>query len=133
MAGIKYDPQQEAYELNYVLWDKDVTVRFYVEEQQEIIDALTDIAQMLDKINRNKKKIAEIILRDGWAGGKKSAEGGAEGLEKSLFIDSCSVELDEDIGIVISLLLGSDDGSLKGLLSVELGEDSGLEFIGWAE
>lgn len=133
MTGINYNAEQEAFELDYELWDKQVVVRFYVEDQQEIMDDLADIAKMLDKVNRNKQKIAEVILRDNWAGSKKYLAESRESFVKGLYIDSCSVEIDEDMGIVVGLLVGGSEGSLKGLLSIELGEDSGLEILGWAE
>ena len=90
MNQIKYNEKEEAFEISYKLWEKDVTIRFYVENQQEIMDNFSEIAQKLDKLNRNKKKIAEIISDEGYYGGL------SETLENGLQITSTYIDIDED-------------------------------------
>lgn len=123
MNQIQYNEKQEAYEITYKLWEKEVIIRFYVEEQQEIMDNFSEIAQKLDKVNRNKKKIAEIIADEGYYGGA------SETLAESLQITSAYVDVDED-GVVVCFNVDSTDGYLPPL-SMELGVDNGIEIVGW--
>lgn len=122
MNQIKYNEKEEAFEITYKLWENDVTVRFYVEEQQEIMDNFSEIAQKLDKLNRNKKKIAEIIADDGYYGGL------SETLADCLQITSAYIDVDDD-GVVVCFNVDSTDGYLQPL-SMELGVDNGIEVVG---
>lgn len=122
MNQIRYNEKEEAYEITYRLWDNEVTVRFYVEEQQEIMDNFSEIAQKLDKLNRNKKKIAEIISDEGYYGGL------SETLAECLQITSAYVDVDED-GVVVCFNVDSTDGYLVPL-TMELGTDNGIEVTG---
>lgn len=122
MSKIKYNEKEEAFEISYKLWDNDVTVRFYVEEEAEIMDNFSEIAQKLDKINRNKKKIAEIISDEGYYGGI------SETLADNLQITSAYIDIDED-GVVVCFNVDSTDGYLTPL-SIELGYDNGIEVTG---
>lgn len=122
MNQIQYNEKEEAYEITYRLWDNEVTVRFYVEEQQEIMDNFSEIAQKLDKLNRNKKKIAEIISDEGYYGGL------SETLAECLQITSAYVDVDED-GVVVCFNVDSTDGYLVPL-TMELGTDNGIEVTG---
>lgn len=122
MNQIHYNEKEEAYEITYKLWENDVIVRFYVEEQQEIMDNFSEIAQKLDKLNRNKKKIAEIISDEGYYGGL------SETLSESLQITSAYVDVDED-GVVVCFNVDSTDGYLVPL-TMELGADNGIEVTG---
>ena len=122
MNQIQYNEKEEAYEITYKLWDNEVTVRFYVEEQQEIMDNFSEIAQKLDKLNRNKKKIAEIISDEGYYGGL------SETLAECLQITSAYVDVDED-GVVVCFNVDSTDGYLVPL-TMELGADNGIEVTG---
>lgn len=123
MSQIKYNEKEEAFEISYKMWENDVTVRFYVEEEAEIMDNFSEIAQKLDKVNRNKKKIAEIIADDGYY------SGASEILEGCLQITSAYIDIDED-GVVVCFYVDSTDGYLKPL-SMELGYDNGIEIVGW--
>lgn len=120
---IQYNEKQEAYEITYKLWEKEIIIRFYVEEQQEIMDNFSEIAQKLDKVNRDKKNIAEIIADEGYY------SGASETLAESLQITSAYVDIDED-GVVVCFCVESTDGYLAPL-SVELGVDSDIEIVGW--
>lgn len=122
MNQIKYNEKEEAFEITYKLWEKNVTIRFYVEEQQEIMDNFSEIAQKLDKVNRNKKKIAEIISDEGYYGGL------SETLAENLQITSAYIDIDED-GVVVCFNVDSTDGYLQPL-SMELGADNGIEVVG---
>jgi len=123
MNHIKYNEKEEAFEITYKLWENEVTVRFYVEEQQEIMDNFSEIAQKLDKVNRNKKKIAEIIISEGYY------DGFSETLADSLQITSAYIDIDED-GVVVCFYVDNIDGDLTPL-SMELGTDNGIEIVGW--
>lgn len=123
MNQIKYNEKEEAFEITYKLWDNETTIRFYVEEQQEIMDNFSEIAQKLDKVNRNKKKIAEIIADEGYYGGL------SETLAECLQITSAYVDVDED-GVVVCFDVYSTDGYLAPL-SMELGTDNSIEVLGW--
>lgn len=120
--NLKYNEKEEAFEITYKLWENDVTVRFYVEEQQEIMDNFSEIAQKLDKVNRNKKKIAEIIAGEGYY------DGFSETLADNLQVTSAYIDVDED-GVVVCFNVDSADGYLQPL-SMELGADNGIEVTG---
>lgn len=122
MGQIKYNKKEEAFEISYKLWEREVTVRFYVEEESEIMDNFSEIAQKLDKLNRNKKKIAEIIADEGYY------SGASEILADCLQITSAYIDIDED-GVVICFNVDSTDGYLTPL-SMELGYDNGIEVTG---
>lgn len=133
MDGLKYNEMQEAYEIKYTLWDKDdITVRLYFEDQQEILDRISDIAIKLDKINRNRKKVTEILIRDGWINKAIIGSATAEDVEKTLYITSASVEADED-GMILSVNIACEKEYLKAEISVELVWDDSLEVVGWLE
>lgn len=123
MDQIHYNEKQEAYEITYKLWEKEVIIRFYVEEQQEIMDNFSEIAQKLDKVNRDKRNIAEIIADEGYY------SGASETLADSLQITSAYVDVDED-GVVLCFYVDSTDGYLPPL-SIELGVDNDIEIVGW--
>lgn len=122
MNQIKYNEKEEAFEIIYKLWEKDVIVRFYVENQQEIMDNFSEIAQKLDRLNRNQKKIAEIISDEGYYGGL------SETLADSMKITSAYIDVDDD-GVVVCFNVDSTDGYLQPL-SIELGTDNGIEIVG---
>lgn len=133
MDGLKYNEKQEAYEIKYTLWDKDdITVRLYFEDKQEILDRISDIAIKLDKINRNRKKVTEVLIRDGWIKKASIGTATAEEVEKTLYITSASVEADED-GMILSVNIACEKEYLKAEISVELVWDDSLEVVGWLE
>lgn len=124
MSRIKYNEKEEAFEISYKLWENEVTVRFYVEEESEIMDNFSEIAQKLDKLNRNKKKISEIIADEGYY------DGFSETLSDNIQITSAYVDIDED-GVVVCFNVDSRDGYLSPL-AMELGIDNGIEVVGWS-
>lgn len=134
MSGIKYNEEQEAYELEYTLWGGQVRVLFYVDSENEIMDGLTEIADKLERINRNKDKIAAVIMREGWY-----EKGSFPMLDEKKFSDSLSiadafVDMEEDDGMnaaVIRFIVTSSEGYLKGRLAVEIETDNGMEIVGW--
>ncbi|SDA12286.1 hypothetical protein SAMN02910447_00570 [Ruminococcus sp. YE71] len=128
MSQIKYNEKQEAFELPYKLWDKDVTVLFYVEEEQEIMDNIAVIADALAKVDRNLEKIAEVILRDAKGCGKLRPD--PKEFSKALSITDTFVELDEG-EVYIRFVVADSSGYLKDRLELEYGESIGVEVIGW--
>ena len=65
MSNIKYNEQEEAFELPYKLWDETRIVRFYVESEDEIMQNLKGIAEKLAKLDGSRKQIAELLIDDG--------------------------------------------------------------------
>lgn len=134
MSGIKYNEEQEAYELEYSLWGNQVRVLFYVDSENEIMNGLSEIADKLERINRNKSKIAAVIMREGW-----HEKGRFPMLDEKRFSDSLSiadafVDMEEDDGMnaaVIRFIVTSSEGYLKGRLAVEIETDNGMEIVGW--
>ena len=66
MSNIKYNEKEEAYELPYKLWGTTQTVRFYTENEEDIMKNLSEIAKKLDKLDGSKNTIAEMIIDDGY-------------------------------------------------------------------
>ena len=66
MDKIKYNEKHEAYEITYNVWGKPTLVLFFTDDQQEILDNLSEIAVKLDKINSRKAKFAEIMIEGKW-------------------------------------------------------------------
>ena len=123
MNKIKYNEKEEAYEIVYKIWEKDMTVRFYVEEQEDIMENISDIAAKLDRLNRSKSSVAQIIADEGYY------EGAAETLEKGMMLVKAYVDIDDD-GVVLCFSVNSNDGYLRNPLSLEL-YDNEFEVLGW--
>lgn len=115
MSNIKYNEEQEAYELPYKLWDEMMTVRFYTESEDDIMKNISAIAMKLETINGGKKKLARIIVDEGMY------EGAADILAKQLTMNSIYVDIDED-EIVVCFVVSSNDGYMSDL-NIELYED----------
>lgn len=125
MNKIQYNEEQEAFEITYKLWDKDMTVRFYTEDQQAIMDNISEIAQKLEAVNGGKRRIAEVISEEGYY------EGDAKTLEENLVLSSVYADIDED-GVVICFTADSSDGYLTPV-SVELMGDNEFEATGYVD
>ncbi len=128
MSQIIYNEEQEAYELPYQLWDGDVTVLFYVEDEQEIMDNIANIADALEKVNRNREKIAEVILRDRKNPAKLKPE--LKKFAEGISLTDVFVDLDEG-EVYIRFVVADQSGYLKDKLEMEFGESIGVEIIGW--
>ncbi|MBQ8967774.1 hypothetical protein [Ruminococcus sp.] len=126
MDKIRYNEEQEAFEIDYQLWGKSVTVLFYMEDQQEIIGNISEIADLLGRLDRNKKRIAEIIKRDGRYDKKKFPLLTSAEIEEQMKIESAFVDMDED-GIVLGATAVTDNGALGEGVMVELLSDGSLE------
>lgn len=126
MDKIRYNEEQEAFEIDYELWGKTVTVLLYMEEQEEIMENLADIADKLAKLDRNKQRIAEIVKRDGRYDKKRFPLLTAAELEAEMVIESAFVDMDED-GAVLGVTVVTENGSLGEGVMVELVGDGGLE------
>ena len=126
MDKIGYNEEQEAFEIDYELWGKTVTVLFYMEEQAEIIASLSEIADKLGKLDRNKQKIAEVIKRDGCYDKKKFPLLTIAELDSQMEIESAFVDKDED-GVVLGATVTTANGSLGEGVMVEVLEDDALE------
>lgn len=122
MNKIKYNEKEEAFEIVYKIWSKDITVRFYVDSQDEIMKNISEIALQLEKVGNSRQEIARIVAEEGYY------EGAVETLEKSIEVTYAYVDIDED-GVVICMTVTSADGYLKPL-AVEL-LDSDFEVTGW--
>ncbi|MDE5763560.1 MAG: hypothetical protein K2N49_02565 [Ruminococcus sp.] len=112
MSNIRYNEEQEAFELPYKLWGSMITVRFYTDSEDDIMNNLSDIAVKLETVNGGKKKIAQIAADEGYY------EGSAETLAKNIILKNIYVDIDED-EIVVVFDISSKDGYMK-TLAVEL-------------
>lgn len=106
MSNIRYNEEQEAYELPYKLWEKSIIVRFYTDSEESILDNLSEIAVKLETINGSKKRLARMIADEG------IYEGAGETLAKELVMDSIYVDIDEG-EIVVCFVVSSSDGYMK--------------------
>lgn len=103
MSNIKYNEQQEAFELPYKLWDNMITVRFYAESENDIMKNLSSIAGQLETVNGGKSAIASLISDEGLYNGDDDA------LKDFLCLESIYVDIDED-EIVVCFTVSSNDG-----------------------
>ena len=126
MDKIRYNEEQEAFEIEYSIWDKPVNVLFYMEDQQDIIDNISDIADKLGRIERNRTRIAEIIKRDGKYDKKKFPLITSAEIEKIMAVESAFVDEDDD-GLVLSVSINAKNGALGEGVMVELLGDGSLE------
>ncbi|MCR5075432.1 MAG: hypothetical protein K6A79_06490 [Ruminococcus sp.] len=124
MSNIKYNEQEEAFELPYKLWDETRIVRFYVESEDEIMQNLKGIAEKLAKLDGSRKQIAEILIDDGFYEG-----GDAEALAKILEMNNPYVDLD-DGELIVCFDAGTNDGYMKDFVNIELFGDI-FEITGW--
>ena len=123
--NITYDPKEEAYELPYKIWDEDVTVRFYVDEQQEIFDNLSAVAEMLGKVDANKYKIAGVLADDKYF----SEDETADNLQQHISVDSLYFDIDGD-ELTLCMTVASRDSYFFDKINIEIGSDGGIEVTG---
>ncbi|MCQ2459391.1 MAG: hypothetical protein MJ081_03350 [Ruminococcus sp.] len=126
MSNIRYNEQEEAFELPYKLWDNAVTVRFYVDSEEDIMNNLSAVAQKLAAVDGGKIKAAELLIDEGWYEG-----GNPEALAKLMKIQNVYVDIDDE-DIVVCFETGTDDGYMKSYVHVELFGDL-FEITGWTE
>lgn len=106
MSNIKYNSEQEAFELPYKLWNNMVTIRFYTESEEDITGNISEIAMKLETINGGKKKIAELIAAEGLY------RGNVDFLKKVIRIDDIYADIDDD-GITFCFTVSSEDGYME--------------------
>lgn len=121
MSNLKYNKDEEAFELPYKIWDTMMTVRFYADSEGDIMQNLSEIAMKLETINGGKGKLSRILADDG------IYEGASESLAKAITIDDIYADIDED-GIVFCFTVSSADGYMKPQ-SIEL-YDEEFEIVG---
>ena len=126
MSNIKYNEQEEAFELPYKLWNEDMTVRFYTESEETIINNLKDIAKKLARLDGGRSTVAGMLIDDGFYEG-----GDAEALARILKLRSVYVDIDEE-ETVVCFNTGTDDGFMQGDVHVELFGEL-FEITGWVE
>ncbi len=124
MSNIKYNEHEEAFELPYKIWGNTQTVRFYVEEEAEIMKNLSVIAEKLAKVDGAKSQIAGILIDEGYYEG-----GSVDALANILNIQNVYVDIDED-EIVACFETGTDDGYMQGMVKMELYGEF-FEAVGW--
>lgn len=103
MSNIKYNKEQEAFELPYKLWDNMMTVRFYTESEDDIMQNLSSIAEQLETVNGGKSIIAKLISDEGLYSGDDDA------LKDFLCLESVYVDIDDE-EIVVCFTVSSSDG-----------------------
>lgn len=118
MSNIVYNEKEEAFELPYKIWENMQTVRFYVEDESEIMDNLSAIAQKLAKLDGSRRRIASMLIEENYYEG-----GDTDALVKNLSIENVYVDIDED-EIVVCIDVDSFDGYMSDSMHIELfGED----------
>ena len=126
MSNIKYNEQEEAFELPYKLWNNTMTVRFYTEDEETIMKNLKDIAKKLAKLDGSKSTVAGMLIDEGYYEG-----GNADELAKILKLENVYVDIDDE-DTVVCFDTGTDDGFMQGLAHVELFDEI-FEITGWVE
>ncbi len=126
MSNIKYNKQEEAFELPYKLWEESLTVRFYTESEETIMKNLSAIAKKLAKLDNSKNTVAGMLIDDGYYEG-----GDTDALAKILKLSNVYVDIDDE-DIVVCFDTGTSDGFMKGDVHVELFADL-FEITGWVE
>lgn len=126
MSNIKYNEQEEAFELPYKLWNNTMTVRFYTDKEENIMKKLKDIAKKLAKLDGSKSTVAGMLIDEGYYEG-----GSAEELAKILKLENVYVDIDDE-DTVVCFDTGTDDGFMQGLAHVELFGEL-FEITGWVE
>ena len=124
LSNIKYNEQEEAFELPYKLWGETATVRFYVEDENAIMQNLKVIAEKLAKLDGGRKQIAELLIDDGFYEG-----GDSDALAKILSLQNPYVDIDDE-DIIVCFDAGTDDGYMKDYAHIELFGDI-FEITGW--
>jgi hypothetical protein len=118
LSNIVYNEKEEAFELPYKIWENMQTVRFYVEDESEIMDNLSAIAQRLAKLDGSRRRIASMLIEENYYEG-----GDTDALVKNLSIENVYVDIDED-EIVVCIDVDSFDGYMSDPMHIELfGED----------
>ncbi len=118
LSNIVYNEKEEAFELPYKIWENMQTVRFYVEDESEIMDNLSAIAQKLAKLDGSRRRIASMLIEENYYEG-----GDTDALVKNLSIENVYVDIDED-EIVVCIDVDSFDGYMSDSMHIELfGED----------
>ena len=126
MSNIRYNPQEEAYELPYKIWNEMMTVRFYTDSEDSIMKALSDIAKKLSRLDSGKGTIAGMLIDEGYYEGAA-----ADALAKILKIENVYVDIDED-ETVVCFDTGTDDGYMEKYVHVELFGEL-FEITGWVK
>lgn len=106
MSNIKYNEEQEAFELPYKLWDKMITVRFYADSEEDIMQNLSNIAGQLETVNGGKSAIAQLISDE------RLYNGSDDALKDLLCLESVYVDIDDD-EIVVCFTVSSNDGYMR--------------------
>ena len=126
MSNIKYNEQEEAFELPYKLWNENMTVRFYTDKEADIIKNLKDIAKKLAKLDSSKSTLAGMLIDEGYYEGCNADE-----LAKILKLENVYVDIDDEENVVC-FDIGTDDEYMQGLAHVELFGEL-FEITGWVE
>ncbi|MBR4361751.1 MAG: hypothetical protein IKP42_03290 [Ruminococcus sp.] len=126
MSNITYNKQEEAFELPYKLWGEMKTVRFYVEEEAEIMEHLSSVAEKLAKLDAGRGQIAELLIDEGYYEG-----GDSEALAKKLILTNPYVDFDED-DVTLCFDVSTGDGYMMSPAHGELFGEL-FEITGWVE
>ncbi|MBR6967488.1 MAG: hypothetical protein IKH78_03050 [Ruminococcus sp.] len=126
MTNIRYNEQEEAYELPYKLWDGLMTVRFYTEDEKAIIDRISEIAKKLARLDSGRSTVAWLLIDEGFYEGSD-----AEALAKLLRLRNVYVDIDDE-ETVVCFDTGTDDGFMQKDVHIELFGEL-FEITGWVE
>ena len=103
-----------------------MTVRFYVDDEKQIMDNLSSIAKKLAKLDGSRRQIAEIIIDEGYYEGSD-----ADALAKLLELRNVHIDLD-DGDVIVCFDTGTNDGYMQNFVYVELFAEM-FEITGWAD
>ena len=126
MSNIRYNEQEEAFELPYKLWGETLTVRFYVDEEADIMNNLKAVAEKLAKLDGSRRQIAELLIDEGYYEGSSP-----DALAKKLTLENPYVDLDEE-DIVLCFDVSTNDGYMRAPAHAELFGEM-FEITGWVE
>ena len=92
---------------------------------------MQDMKDKLDRISRNKEKLAKIIIREGWINEADYSEEQLNKFAEVIFISNVSFEVTEN-GVCGTFAVSDDQGYLDGSLAFSMGEDNSIDILGWS-
>ena len=93
MVQLQYNPKKQQFEFQYELWGRKLKMRVLSDNGQAVENSLDDIIDKLERINRNKVKIAGILMDDTFC---ETLGDTAEEFAEGLRITSVRINVCED-------------------------------------
>ena len=92
---------------------------------------MQDMKDKLDRIGRNKEKLAKIIIREGWINEADYSEEQLNKFTEVIFISNVIFETTPN-GICGRFVVSDDQGYLDGDLAFSMAEDNSIDILGWS-